>query len=112
MRGQPSPSSDAQGQTNEQSTWTATRLQSAMEAYLTDHEHLCLDPNARNTRHTYVTVSDDKKSWRVQQMLVDPEEANDWVAEFRVDLPASRDQGEPVMKLVKLGPLVEGSAAT
>ncbi len=36
---------------------------------------ICLDPNARNARHTYVTPSEDKKSWRVQQMLVDPDGA-------------------------------------
>ena len=29
-------------------------------------ERLCLEPNARNVRHTYVTPSEDKKSWRVQ----------------------------------------------
>jgi hypothetical protein len=90
---------------DDQFTWTAARLQSAMQSYLAEHEHLCLDPNARNTRHTYVTVSDDKKSWRVQQMLVDPEEANDWVAEFQLDLVASRAKGEPVMRLMKLAPL-------
>ena len=65
--------------------WTADRLDKIMEAYETDHQRLCLDPNARNARHTYVTPSDDKKTWRVQQMLVDPEEHNDWVAEFEVD---------------------------
>jgi hypothetical protein len=32
-------------------------------------------------------------------MLVDPEEANDWTAEFVVDLPASREKGEPVLRL-------------
>jgi len=57
-------------------------------------------------RHTYVVPSEDKKSWRVQQMLVDPEEHNDWVAEFDVDLPASRTSGEPVLSLRRLGPLV------
>ncbi|HZV37042.1 MAG TPA: DUF3516 domain-containing protein [Verrucomicrobiae bacterium] len=90
-----------------QPAWTAARLQSTMQAYLAEHEHLCLDPNARNARHTYVTVSEDKKFWRVQQMLVDPEEANDWVAEFNVDLAASRAKGEPVLRLVKLGPLTD-----
>src|ERR1017187_5676475 len=75
---------DAEGQ-----PWTADRLRAAMEAYELEHERICLDPNARNTRHTYVVPSEDKKSWRVQQMLVDPEEDNDWVAEFEVDLAQS-----------------------
>jgi hypothetical protein len=95
------PPKDADGQ-----TWTAERLRAAMEAYELEHEHLCLDPNARNTRHTYVVPSEDKKSWRVQQMLVDPEEANDWVAEFEVDLAQSRALGEPCLQLRRIGSLV------
>ncbi len=65
-----------------------------------------LDPEARNSRHTYVTVSEDKREWKVQQMLVDPEGHNDWVAEFQVDLAASRATGEPVMRLTRFGGLV------
>ena len=76
-----------------------------MEAYELEHERICLDPNARNTRHTYVVPSEDKKSWRVQQMLVDPEEANDWVAEFEVDLVQSRVLGELFLQLRRIGSL-------
>jgi superfamily II RNA helicase len=86
-------------------TWTATRLQHAMEQYHADHQRICLDPNARNARHTYVTPSEDKKTWRVQQMLIDPEEHNDWVAEFEVDLAASREKSEPVIALRRIAAL-------
>ena len=75
--------------------WTAARLQQLMNAYHAGHDHPCLDPNARNVRHTYVTPSEDKRILRVQQMLVDPEGDNDWVAEFEVDLTESRKSGEP-----------------
>ena len=85
--------------------WTAERLRLAMDAFLVGHQRLCLDPEARNARHTYVTPAEDKRSWRVQQMLVDPDSHNDWVAEFTVDLAASRAKAEPVMQLVKLGAL-------
>jgi superfamily II RNA helicase len=94
-------SEDAQGQ-----PWTAARLQDCVKSYYSEHQGLCLDPNARNLRHTYVTPAEDRRSWRVQQMLVDPDDYNDWVAEFEVDLPASRAAGEPVLKLGRLGPLV------
>jgi hypothetical protein len=92
---------DAEGQ-----PWTADRLRAAVEAYELEHERICLDPNARNARHTYVVPSEDKKSWRVQQMLVDPEEDNDWVAEFEVDLAQSRALGEPFLRLRRIGSLV------
>ena len=92
---------DAEGQ-----PWTADRLHAAVEAYHVEHDHICLDPNARNARHTYVVPSEDKQSWRVQQMLVDPEGDNDWVAEFEVDLAQSRALGEPCLRLRRIGGLV------
>jgi superfamily II RNA helicase len=85
--------------------WTAERLKQATDAYYVEHQHLRLDPDARNARHTYVIVSEDKKSWRVQQMLVDPEEHNDWVAEFEVDLAESKQLGEPKLRLQRIGSL-------
>jgi superfamily II RNA helicase len=91
---------DAEGQ-----PWTAARLEQSLDAYHADHEYFCLDPNARNVRHTYVTPSEDRKTWRVQQMLVDPEENNDWVVEFEVDLAGSRKLGEPALKLRRIGSL-------
>ena len=86
--------------------WSAERLQQAMDDYLAEHEQLLLTPEARNLRHTYVTPSEDQKTWRVQQMLVDPEGHNDWVVEFEVDLAASRAAGEPALQLRRIGRLV------
>lgn len=88
--------------------WTAEQLRQAIDTYHADHERFSLDPDARNLRHTYVLPSDDKRTWKVQQVLVDPEGANDWMAEFVVDLAASRAAEEPRMKLVHVGPI--GSA--
>jgi superfamily II RNA helicase len=85
--------------------WTPARLEEALEGYYAEHERICLDPNARNSRHTYVLPSEDKKTWRVQQMLVDPEEHNDWVAEFEVDLPESRKAAEPFLRLRRIAGL-------
>ena len=86
--------------------WTADRLRVALEQYQAGHEMICLDPNARNIRHTYVIPSEDKRSWRIQQMLVDPAEHNDWVAEFAVDLAESKAAGEPALRLRRIGSLV------
>jgi superfamily II RNA helicase len=85
--------------------WTTERLRLLTEGYYADHAQLCLDPNARNLRHTYVIPSEDKRAWRVQQMLVDPEEHNDWVAEFEVDLARSREAEAPVISLRKISSL-------
>ena len=101
----PPATAPAEASANAVESWTAARLGKAVDAYYVEHERICLEPNARNARHTYVTVSEDKKSWRVQQMLVDPEEDNDWVAEFVVDLAASRALHEPSIQLARLASL-------
>ncbi len=85
--------------------WTTDRLAGILEEYHQEHQFLCLDPNARNLRHTYVTPSEDKRAWGVQQMLVDPDAYNDWVAEFEVDLPKSRAADQPVLFLRRIGRL-------
>jgi superfamily II RNA helicase len=85
--------------------WTGERFEQVLEAYYAEHERICLDPNARNARHTYVLPSEDKRTWRVQQMLVDPDGHNDWVAEFEVGLDESRKGGEPALRLRRIGSL-------
>ena len=79
--------------------WSAERLTALLDQYYVEHERVCLDPNARNVRHTYVVPSEDKKWWLVQQILVDPEEHNDWVAAFDVDLVESRATQKPFIRL-------------
>lgn len=85
--------------------WTPDRLDAALDPYYADHERICLEPNARNQRHTYAAPSEDRKTWKVQQVLVDPEEHNDWIAEFEVDLAQSRADAAPVMRLRRIAPV-------
>jgi hypothetical protein len=85
--------------------WTAKRLRSALEDYRVDHEGVRLDPEARNIRHTHVDASEDSRTWRVQQVLIDPEQHNDWMVECEVDLPASREANRPVVWLLGIGPI-------
>ena len=85
--------------------WTAERLRQSLEAYYAEHERICLDPEARNLRHTYVVPAEDRRTWRVQQMLVDPEGHNDWIAEFAVDLAQARAAAQPNLRLRRLAPL-------
>jgi hypothetical protein len=85
--------------------WSGDRLRTARELYHAGHGRLRFDPEARNVRHTYVTPDAAETTWRVQQMLVDPEMVNDWVAEFEVDLAASREAAQPVIRLVRLDSL-------
>jgi hypothetical protein len=88
------------------SDWAVERLRAARESYLREHQALRLDPEARNLRHTHVSPNDEGSAWKVEQMLVDAEGLNDWVLELEVDLEASREAEEPVMRMVRLEGLV------
>jgi len=90
----------------DQEPWTPDRLRHALHAYHLQHEYLRLDPEARNLRHTHITPSPDGQTWRIQQMLIDPAELNDWVLELQVDIPASRAAAQPILHLLRLASLV------
>jgi superfamily II RNA helicase len=85
--------------------WTAATLDKAMLDYYTKHERICLAPEARNIRHTYVKEMLPGQPWRVDQVLVDPAGHNDWLLAFAIDLARSRQAGKPLLQLCRLGPL-------
>ena len=81
-------------------------IKAALDSYYAGHQRIRLDPEARNLRHLHVTPSEDNQSWNLQQTIVDPEELNDWVVELQVDLAASREAGNPVMRMLGIHPLL------
>jgi hypothetical protein len=90
----------------EGAAWTADRLRALREEHRTEHGSLRLDPEARNLRHTEVKPTEDRASWRVQQMLIDANGLNDWMLEVEVDLGLSRENDEPAVQLLRIGSLV------
>jgi hypothetical protein len=81
-------------------------MKAAMEAFRAERGRFRLDAEGRNRRHTYSVRDPESGEWRLQQMLVDPGEYNDWVLECVVDVAASRAASRPVLTWVRLGPLV------
>lgn len=79
--------------------WDPSGLAARMEEYFVDHERIRLDPEARNSRHTYTTRPDENRVWQVQQVLVDTDDLNDWSLGFRVDLERSREAKEVYIQL-------------
>jgi len=96
---------DAPRDGTEARSWTPDDLKTSLEAYLVEHGPVRFDPEARNLRHTHVSEVEERGAWRIEQMLVDPDMHNDWVAEFEVELGASREAARPVLRLVKMGSL-------
>jgi superfamily II RNA helicase len=96
------PATDDSGQ-----PWTSDRLDQILEEYYHEHALICLDPNARNLRHTYVQPSEDGLIWRVDQVLVDPDGHNDWALGFSLSLASAREANKPVLQLMKIGPVAK-----
>jgi superfamily II RNA helicase len=82
--------------------WPTSALESALEAFYQEHDRIRLDPEARNTRHSYFEPMPETGVLRVQQMLVDSLENNDWLAEFHVEMEASRCAGAPQLSLLRI----------
>jgi Domain of unknown function (DUF3516) len=78
--------------------WTAERLEAELAAFFAEHAALRIDPQARNPENTRI-VSKDDGVWRVEQVLLDTEEANDWALVLAIDLARSREQARPVLEL-------------
>ena len=85
--------------------WDTSRLQTTFTAFLDEREVLRLDPEARNRKHTY--IDEQAKHWQIDQVLVDPEDRNDWVLRLSVDLAASDADENPIMTLVEIAPVAD-----
>ena len=95
---------DLAGATEE---WHLARLSEIMADYPAEHGRIRLDPEARNAKHCSIRELPETKSWRVEQVLVDQEELNDWSAVFNVDLEKSDAAGEAVLSLSSLGQIAD-----
>ena len=85
--------------------WTADSLAAVLDDYYEDHERIRLDAEGRNGRHTYIEPDESGAFWRASQMLVDPEEHNDWQCQFTVDLAQAREDGKPTLVLTAIAPV-------
>ncbi len=64
-----------------------------------DHGLIRMDPEARNTKQFRVDEIPGRRAWRVEQVLVDTEEMNDWSAVFMVDLDRCDQEMRVVLEL-------------
>ncbi len=84
---------------NPEDPWTPERIEQALGAYLAEHGAIRTDPAARDPKKTLVEKSEDGSLWRVQQIITDPDDDNDWVLAGDIDLEASIQAKRPVFAL-------------
>ena len=85
--------------------WTAARIEALLDDYHAGHERIRLDPEARAAKHSRIS-DEDPRRWTHEQILVDPEEHNDWSLHLVIDLDRSDAEARPVLILQSLASLI------
>ncbi|WP_395657854.1 DEAD/DEAH box helicase [Nocardioides sp.] len=75
---------------------TRSAWDAAIEDYYAEHDRVLLDADARGP--ALLAVAATGRTWRVTQTLHDPAGHHDWVVEAEVDLDASDEAGELVLR--------------
>ncbi len=83
--------------------WTAERWSAALDPFYDDHDEVLTGAPARGPALFQVTAG--PATWRVRQLLDDPEGDHDWRIDAVVDLAASDEAGEVVLRVVEVGAL-------
>jgi len=81
--------------------WSGERLRDELAPFYDDHQRLRSDTRARATEFTRFDRSDERL-WKVDQILVDPDDHNDWWLELLIDLDRADDAAEPVVTLARV----------
>jgi superfamily II RNA helicase len=84
--------------------WDAERWAQALEHYFAEYDRIGTGGDARSSALLHVDRAGDRV-WRVRQVFDDPDGDRDWGISAEVDLDASDAAGEPVLRVVDVGPL-------
>ena len=74
---------------------TVTDWEEALDQYYEEHDDIGLGPNARSPK--MLQIETDAATWRLSQVIDDPDGNHDWRIEADVDLAASDEAGEVVL---------------
>ena len=81
--------------------WGRAEIEPAMAGFFAQHSSLRTDPEARSPGH--LTLDKSEWRWELAQVLLDPEDENDWVVSGSIDIEASRNAGRPMLSLRRIG---------
>ncbi len=84
-----------------ETAWKPGELEKALAPFYAEHGYIRIDPEARSPKNTMITAGDT--AWEVKQIILDPEEDNDWMLEVTIDLDRSREAVRPVLHLRRIG---------
>src|SRR3954449_1252693 len=101
---------DELGELDADTGWDADAWEDAMEAYFAEHDDLGTGPDARGPQYFALDEHPDgvpagARLWRVRQIFDDPAGDHDWGISAAVDLAASDEAGEAVVRVSAVGEL-------
>ena len=94
---------DTLGEMDGEAGWAAEAWQEAMGPYWDEYDDLAVGADARSA--AMLAIDRGAGVWTVRQTFDDPKGDRDWGIGAEVDLAASDEVGEPVLKVVDVGPL-------
>ena len=94
---------DELGELDADAGWDTTCWSTALDAYFAEYDRIGTGPDARSA--ALLHVEPDGRRWRVRQVFDDPDGDRDWAIRAEVDLDASDELGEPVVRVTDVGPL-------
>lgn len=86
---------------DDQAGWTPPQLEDLVHAFYLEHEWVRLDADSRNPKW-FKILKESSDHWVVHQTMLDPEETAEWGMLLEVDLEASRQAGQVIMKLLSI----------
>jgi len=82
--------------------WDEQAWQQALDDYFAEYDSIGVGPAARG--RDFFLVRPEPGSWQVRQILDDPAGDRDWAITAEIDLAASDEAGEPVLRGLEFGP--------
>ena len=80
--------------------WPTPRLEDALAAYFEEYDQIRLDADARSSK--WIQISDiSQEIWKVRQILLDPNDNAEWALCFEVDIPKSKKESRPIIRLIE-----------
>ena len=96
----------ALGQLDAEQGWDANAWAGAIQGYVAEYGPVATGPSARGPHLLVIDKAPEGKpgTWAVRQILDDPEGDRDWGIDAEVDLAASDEAADAVVRVRNVGP--------
>jgi hypothetical protein len=91
------------GELDADAGWDAAAWEAAVEPYFEEHDEIGTGADARGP--ALLILDEGADQWRVRQIFDDPAGDHDWGISAEVDLAASAEAGEAVLRVTEVGQL-------